>query len=231
MKTSEFIQIVEDYKKKLLVTNIVWGVVSLLLISLLFFQIKKYDEKNLVVISDNGRFTAQETNDEALYYFDVKNFTKVLMRNIHEYDKSDYGLKLDEAKVLMDAAAFKTVNDALNKVQMKSVLNGSKVKVRIDIDSIKIYENSRPIQVQCFLKQNIISDFELVRVNGIGVNFYLNSTNKSEYNPFGLQATGLGYFNYNFNSTQGLTDEQIEVLKNQIISNQKQNDNGVESQK
>ena len=38
-------------------------------------------------------------------------------------------------------------------------------------------------------------------------------------------------FNYNFNSTQGLTDEQIEVLKNQIISNQKQNDNGIESQK
>lgn len=231
MKTSEFIQIVEDYKKKLLVTNIVWGVVSLLLISLLFFQIKKYDEKNLVVISDNGRFVAQETNDEALYYFDVKNFTKVLLRNIHEYDKSDYVLKLDEAKVLMDAAAFKTVNDALNKVQMKSVLNSSKVKVRIDIDSIKIYENSRPIQVQCFVKQNIISDFELVRVNGIGLKFYLNSTNKSEHNPFGLQATGLGYFNYNFNSTQGLTDEQIEVLKNQIISNQKQNDNGIESQK
>lgn len=219
MKTTEFINLVDSYKKKLLYTNIVWAIISILLIGTLFFQIKKYDEKNLVVISDNGRFTAQLTNEDALYYFDLKNFAKVLVKNIHEYDKSNFILKLDDAKQLMDEGAFKVVKDGLAKVHMSNLLSDPKVKVRIDIDSIKVFENQRPMVVQCYLKQNIISDYEIVKVNGIGISFAYNSTNKSENNPFGLQATGLSYFVYGINTTNGLSEEQIQAITNQNLSN------------
>ena len=218
MKTDEFIKTIERYKQRLFISNVGWLIIVLAMAGVLFLQLKKYNEKNLVVIADNGRFLANQVPSETVYYFDVKNFAKVIIKSFYEYDQENFRDKVEEGSKLVDKDGYKKIEKSLIDAGIKKALAEKGVKTKVDIDSIKVRDDLRPLLVECFLKHNIIQNDQIVKFNTFGLTFEVNNTLRNDANPYGLQAINVNYINYNITNTNGLTEEQIEVLRrsNQI---------------
>lgn len=213
MKSTEFISIIENYKKKLVFVNIIWAIITISLIVTIIIQKKENDKKELLVIADNGRFKVKQTPEETLYKFDIRNYTKLILNKMLSNDRETFDDNLNDLKGLVEKNAFTEMKKYLTTNNAKKIISDRSIYFKADIDSIKINEEGSNITVTAYLIQNIIKDFELVKFNPIGVTFGLEASDKSELNPYGIMANNLSIFKYTISNYNLLSEEQINTIQ------------------
>lgn len=213
MKSTEFIIAIEKFKKRIIFINVVWAIIVIVLIGLLYLQKTENINKEVLVISDNGRFIAKQSPEDDIYKFDVKNFTKVLLTQVLEYDKGRYDESIKELRNLVSESSFKEIEKYLVVNNTKKVISDQSVYIKVDIDSIKINDVGNNISVIAYTIQNIIKDSELVKINPVAVSFEIEKQYKTENNPYGILANNLNLFKYNIMNLGLLSEEQLNTLQ------------------
>ena len=194
MESTEFSKTINGYRKVFMIT-VSCLTVLLVLVGYLYVKEKRKHEDKIYVISDNGRFIAKQTNNEALFDFDVKNHLKVFCQNMFAYDQYNYTSNIETALNLIDVPGGKRIYNDVKTSGIYENLKKYNARTTIKIDSINLDLKARPIHANIYITQTVLYSDQKIQLP-IAAKMDLVSANRSESNPFGILISNFDYIPY-----------------------------------
>ena len=209
MESTEFAKTINGYRNVLVMTI---GAFTVLLIGVGYLYLaerKKHDDK-IYVISDNGRFLANQTSNEILYDFDMKNHLKVFCQNMFAYDQYNYSTNIETGLNLIDVLGGKRIYNDIKTSGVYDNLKKYNARTKINIDSITLDMKARPMGAIVYLTQTVIYSDQSAKLP-IAAKMNLVSANRSEKNPFGMLITNFDYIPYSIGINNVKTTEPVKT--------------------
>lgn len=209
MESTEFSKTINAYRNVLIMTI---GAFTVLLIGVGYLYLserKKHDDK-IYVIADNGRFLANQTSNEILYDFDMKNHLKVFCQNMFAYDQYNYSTNIETGLNLIDVLGGKRIYNDIKTSGVYENLKKYNARTKINIDSITLDMKARPMGAIIYLTQTVIYSDQSAKLP-IAAKMNLVSANRSEKNPFGMLITNFDYIPYSIGVNNVKTAESVKT--------------------
>lgn len=169
--------------------------------------------KKVYVVTDNGTFRASDKSEESIDQFEARNFIRVFMNNMFAHDGSSFKRNIETGLNMINKKDGMQIYSDFKTGQVLETYIKYDSRSRIEIDSISLNMNVRPITGNVFAKQfTTYAGRELMQP--LGAKFTIDRIDRSEKKPYGLMISTFSFINYN-PSVQ--TEDPNEILENERI--------------
>lgn len=200
METKTYETVLKQQRKIIAIVCICSVIITLGSIAAYIWERNKKEEK-IYVIADNGRFTAQLTEDAVVYDFDLKNHVRVFINKMFAYDQYSYKNHVEDALCLIDDYYGKYIYNNLKNNQVFETMGQYNCTFKVTIDSIKVDMNQRPFACEAYFKWRMYYS-DQVKTTPIAFRCKLSQVNRSEKNPFGFIINNYTIINYKLPADQ-----------------------------
>lgn len=152
--------------------------------------------KRVYVVTDNGSFVASDKSEETVNQFEARNFLKVFMNNMFAHDASSFKRNIENGLNMINRKDGMRLYTDFKEGQVLETYVKYDSRSRIEIDSISLNMDVRPITGNVFAKQfTIYAGREIM--TPIGAKLTLDRIDRSEKKPYGLMISTFSFVNYN----------------------------------
>ncbi|PYF68439.1 hypothetical protein [Pedobacter nutrimenti] len=186
-------------------TNLAWT----------YFYYLKDEEvgKKVIVVTDFGSFSAKTKKDETIDQFEARNFVEVFMQNMFAHDGSSFKRNVEAALNMINKKDGMQIYSDFKTGQVLETYVKYDSRSRIEIDSIKLDMDVRPLSGKVYAKQfTVYAGKELMQP--IAAKFSLDRIDRSPKKPYGLLINSFSFINYN--PTQTEVDPNVILEKQRI---------------
>lgn len=194
MNSGEFQDIIKSSRKILNNTIIASFIVIGGLVAFLIYTMKKQETK-VYVIADNGRFTANLTESDVIYDFDLRNHVKLFLYNMYSFDQYNYNEHVETGLNLIDTYNGKRIFNDMDKGGIYELMKKQDVRVKVVIDSIVVNNKIRPFSGRAYFRQRLMYSDQMKDIP-LALKFDLVPVSRSDKNPFGFIIANLDYIDY-----------------------------------
>ena len=162
----------------------------------MYQQLVAEKENRVFVATDQGTFMAQVGNESQINPFEAKYISQVFIENMFGHDAETYQKHTNKALHLVDQPSGLMITKAFEdgNVQNEYIRWGS--RTTIEVDSIKILNNTLPYEMQAYFRQQHWIGQEKKTELAIALKYDLIKTHRSEHNPFGMTLTQVDFIPY-----------------------------------
>lgn len=148
------------------------------------------------VVTDLGSFTALRKEDRQVSIFEARNQVKTFLHTMFAHNAANYKTKVDAALHLIDRAGGQRIVNDFNKGEVYQNYVRLGTQTTVQVDSVLINMETRPIAGKAFARQTIFLGEEK-KAFPIGIRFEMIKTYRSDKNPYGLLIQHFDFIPYN----------------------------------
>lgn len=164
------------------------------LLSYLLLQ-EREKTARVYVVTDHGTFSALRREGRQVSVHEVRNLVRSFMHNMFAHDAGTYAEKVEEGLHLIDQAGGQRIVHDFNKGEIYQNYLRLGTYTSLEVDSVLIDMQSRPISGRCYARQTIHLG-ERKKEFPIGIRFSILESYRSDQNPYGLQLQEFDYILY-----------------------------------
>lgn len=194
MDTIIFTKQLDAFKRVALI-----GFISLSVVAiagwLAFFKASTKKEDAIYVVMDNGTVLAKRNYDGLRAPYEIKNHLREFTRLMFQNDQYSFKQNVDLGLSYIDSPGGKLIYEGFVKNDIYNSFIKNNMRTTVEIDSIFINTNVRPVQAKVYLKQAALYSDQGSYIT-FAYKCNLTEFNRSEKNPYGLLITNFDYILY-----------------------------------